>query len=584
MIRLILFVCLMIVSVVVYPLSVDAAVVWDGGSLVDSSLATPENWVGDSLPLATDDVQFDGSVRLDPYTSGAVTYRSLAFNAAAGAFTVGGPDTISLTATSSTVVNNSTAAQTINAPLNMTANADIRATSGNLVLDDVTFAGTLKFYGDAANLNSVTVNGNLAGNGAITTSSGVTVLNADNTATRTTGTITVDNNSILRLTHDGAAGANDNSANSRIYILGASTDGGILELTGGITIDKWIQCQIRSSSSSYGDIPHIRNSGNNTLAGKLYPRSGGSYMNVESASGLLTISSTIVQDYDTATRPIRFLGDGNFKITGSLVNGTGTGTNGVWKIIKLGGGVLTYDTANINYTGNTGVIGGKLLLAATAANALDNSPNIFIDSGASLDVLALNAGWQPASGNTVRGGGSIVGDVVAASGATIRPGGAVDNTLSTLTETAGTLTVTGDLDMSAGAKMVWDLGALSEANPGTDFDTMAVSGELALGGTSQLELSFGLLAAELRPDYATPDSFWLTPHSWKIVDVGTNAGSTTFAGIAPVTTPEGWSFTTSVGEGDNAGDVYLNYVPEPSTYVLLLLAGFGLAAYARRRR
>jgi hypothetical protein len=138
--------------------------------------------------------------------------------------------------------------------------------------------------------------------------------------------------------------------------------------------------------------------------------------------------------------------------------------------------------------------------------------------------------------------------------------------------------------MSAGANMTWDLGTLSEADPGTNFDTMTVSGALVLGGSSQLTLNFSLLEESLRPDAAVPDSFWLTPHSWKIIDAGTNDGNTNFAGIAPVTTPEGWSFNTTVGAGDDAGDIYLNYVPEPSMMTLLLLAAIGSAVCIRRKR
>ncbi|MBN2580734.1 MAG: autotransporter-associated beta strand repeat-containing protein, partial [Pirellulales bacterium] len=473
--------------------TVPAAVVWDGGSLVDSSLVTPENWVGDSLPLTTDDVQFDGSVRLDPFTSGAVTYNSLAFNATAGAFTIGGTDTISLTATSSTLVNNSELLQTLSAPVSFAAKAYVRATAGDLDLGNVTLGtSTLSFYGKN---HTTTVNGTITGTTGVTATDGTTlVLDANSAATWTNGALTLDNTSnsttptVVRLTASGAAGAASSSTSNYIMINGASDKSATLELSGGITIDKWIRCQHRTGAMA--DVAHIRNIGDNTLQGRIYNRTGGAYVNIDSDSGLLTIASAIEQP-ESGARSIRFRGEGDIKLTGTL---TGVGTAGQsWKVSKIGSGTLTYDSAGINYLGNTGVFGGTLTLTSTGANALANSPVIWIDSGASLNVSA--AGLTLSGTQTLQGHGTVTGNLATSSGSTLIPGGTADDGLSTFTDTPGTLSVSGNLTLASGAVMPWDLSdVIDNVNNGIN-DRIDVGGNLALdGGTINVNLLSGALA------------------------------------------------------------------------------------------
>ncbi|MBN2215795.1 MAG: hypothetical protein JW719_00325 [Pirellulales bacterium] len=488
-----------------------AVVVWDGGSMVDDYFTTAENWVGDVAPASTDDLQFDGDVRTNPVSDDVFpTYNSLAFNATASAFTVDSFDPITLAATTYTIVNNSAVLQTINAPVAFAAGAQIRATAGNLALGNVTLGGATRFYGDGF---TTTINGNLTGTSAITTGSGTVVLTADNTATYTAGAITIDNNSVLRLTASGAAGANDSTEASMIYITGASTEGGTLELEGGITIDKWIKLQSRSGD--YVDVSHIRSTGNNTLRGRIYTRAGGSNHNIESVSGLLTIESLFDQILSGA-RLVRFGGEGDIKIAGTMT-GNSTIADSSWRVGKIGAGTLTYDSSTISYFGDTGVFGGTLEVTATAGSALALSPKITVASGATLDVSAT--GLALSDTQYLQGSGIVVGNVAASSLTTISPGTISNAVVWEYTEAAGTLQVNGNLDLSAGANVIWNLAALSEANPGTDFDTLTVSGDMTLGATSTLTLDFAVLPEELRPDYATPDVFWGSDRSWKIVDV-----------------------------------------------------------------
>ncbi|MBN2580351.1 MAG: PEP-CTERM sorting domain-containing protein [Pirellulales bacterium] len=245
-----------------------------------------------------------------------------------------------------------------------------------------------------------------------------------------------------------------------------------------------------------------------------------------------------------------------------------TGTGGITKT-----GTSTYylwlDAVN-TYSGNTTIAEGRMGLHASAS--ISNSPVIDVQAGAIFNVSAVGS-FPLGATQTLMGGGKLVGDVVAAAGSSIEPG-----------ESAGRLLIDGNLDTSAGADVTWELAALvDDATPGTpgaDYDILEVSGNVTLGGGSILTLDFSAV-----PDPLSGDPFWSSPHTWKVVDAGTNTGSTNFAVLDCGSVPSGWSFNTSVGTGDDEGDIFLNYVvPEPSTFVLLGLAGLFLAAFARRRR
>lgn len=580
--------------------SARAAVVWDGSG-VDDSLGTQENWVGDSLPAATDDVQFDGSTRTDLITGGAGrTYRSITFNNTASAFTLGGTDTISVTLTASvvppdfanTIVNNSAATQTFNAPVALTGgsnNPGIQALAGDLVFGNLSL-GTSGSTRVNAPGHTVTINGNLTsvGTGSLNHDYGTLVLNSAGNKTTWARRMGVNRDGVLRLTVSGAEGKYGGPSDTATALLvqGGDTHAGTLELVNDITIEKLIQCYARTNATA----AHISSTGNNTIRGRIFTHTTAStYVtfdsNIDVISGnkLLTFAGAIEEAAST-TQLVRFRGAGDTKITGTLV---GTGSGKTWKVGKLGAGTLTYDSAGVNYSGDTAVFGGKLALTEVGGSALANSTKISVESGAELDVSAVNPDLMApdftlSATQTLRGRGTLSGNIATAASSVLAPGGTVDDLLTTYGDSAGTLSVAGGLTL--GGTMNWDLAALSTSNPGTDFDTLAISGEVSLAESSQLALNFDLLDPSLRPDAATPSAFWLTPHTWKIIDAEVNSGNTSFAGIAPATTPAGWSFTTSLGTGADAGDIFLNYVPEPSTITLLILTAMSGVVWGRGQR
>ena len=127
-----------------------------------------------------------------------------------------------------------------------------------------------------------------------------------------------------------------------------------------------------------------------------------------------------------------------------------------------------------------------------------------------------------------------------------------------------------------------------------DFDQVAVGGNVALGGTSNLSLDFGLTSLG-GADPNGGDPFWTSAHRWKIIDTLTNTGSTNFASITNGTWNLG-HFTSTVGTGADAGDIFLNYVlgagagaglssgavPEPATLMLVVFGALG-ALLVRKR-
>jgi len=202
-----------------------------------------------------------------------------------------------------------------------------------------------------------------------------------------------------------------------------------------------------------------------------------------------------------------------------------------------------YVTLGAQYTATESVtVGLQSFLITNGANYI-NTPLISLDDAtATLDASA--AGLTVASGTTLRGIGTVTGNVTVGSGGTVAPG-----------TSAGTLPFENNVSFSGGGNMTWELGALSEANPGADYALASIAGNLTLGGTSQLTLDFGLLAEENRPGYATPHVFWTSNHSWKIVDIG-ELGTTT----GDFTTLVNYDF--AAGDFDTrveGNDVFLDY-------------------------
>jgi len=201
-------------------------------------------------------------------------------------------------------------------------------------------------------------------------------------------------------------------------------------------------------------------------------------------------------------------------------------------LVKSGLGTLTLGGAN-TYTGATTVGGGTLLINGSTASG-------------SLLTVAQNA--------TLGGSGTIGG--AATINGILAPGNSI-----------GTLTTVGDVtwNSSVGNNWVFELGAagLSLATPGTS-DFLSVGGNFLRGTGSAWTFDFA----------GTGDLGWYKLVEWS----GTsNFELSNFSGVNL-----GGGFDSNFAIQDDA--LYVNVVPEPSTYALLALAAAGLGAHVVRRR
>lgn len=141
-------------------------------------------------------------------------------------------------------------------------------------------------------------------------------------------------------------------------------------------------------------------------------------------------------------------------------------------LTKSGPGTLTIDGGGY-YLGNTTVNQGVLTLTTLATLS---SPVITVASNATLNVsgpgsLALNFG------QTLAGGGTVIGNVTDGGGSTaISPG-----------TSAGTLTINGNLDLNGGTTLNFELSPAGTVGSGVN-DLIAVSGQLNFAGATTLNI------------------------------------------------------------------------------------------------
>ena len=174
-------------------------------------------------------------------------------------------------------------------------------------------------------------------------------------------------------------------------------------------------------------------------------------------------------------------GTGNINI-GSIISGSGKALT----LAGCGSGALTLSGVN-TFSGDTTISAGTFVLSGSGS--INNSPNIIVNG--TLDVSGATGGvYGLASGQTLKGSGTINGTLVAAGGATVSPG----TSLGTLTFTKAPVlsgTTAMDVDKTSGTttadKLVLTSGAL--AFGGTLTVTKTGTDTLATGD------SFTLFAA-----------------------------------------------------------------------------------------
>jgi autotransporter-associated beta strand protein len=162
------------------------------------------------------------------------------------------------------------------------------------------------------------------------------------------------------------------------------------------------------------------------------------------------------------------------------------GNNGTGGLTKAGSGALTLN-GNNNYSGTTRIEQGVLALGLSCA--LPNSPQIVLSNNAILDVSGRTDGKLTlGSGKSLRGVGTVLGSVTAASGSTLTPGFSV-----------GTLAFTNELLFQAGSTNIMELDAATHTNDlVTGMASVSYGGRLVLmnlGGAFAAGDSFKLFGA-----------------------------------------------------------------------------------------
>jgi fibronectin-binding autotransporter adhesin len=265
--------------------------------------------------------------------------------------------------------------------------------------------------------------------------------------------------------------------------------------------------------------------------------------------------------------------------------GDGSGSVG---FTKAGAGRLTF-TAAQSYTGSTIISGGTLALGAGSAlaSSLLKAGDVTGDGG-TLDVTALAAGLQLQSGQKLGGHGTVLGNTVIGSGATVAPGGSIG-----LLVNSGTQTWLGggsfDFDIANATGVAgstgWDL---------LDVNTLLISATTTspfvinvIGLTNPADNTSGpLLAGNWNPDAS---------YQWKFVTAANAITSfdaswfTVNQSLFGNNNAVNGGFAVVRGDsvaGGTTSELYITYaaVPEPATIVLALIGAATAVGVARRRR
>jgi autotransporter-associated beta strand protein len=530
-----------------------ATITWTGlGG--DSNWNTIQNWSGTVGLTNGNTPSFAGSTQLNNNNNiSSSTYPSIVFTPSAGAFVLGGNSVVLSASSALSVVNNSTATETIDLPLNVIGSRSIDAVAGPIVI-----GGGLSnsATGSPAGMFFGAVPSSLA---ASQVSTSVVILNSSATYTTT------------------STGTADTTVESGALQIGA---GGSLPTGNGSNATGWVA--LGSAGNATASIP--------ATAGTLILGDATTPVNVtinrlvvtaSAAAGSAVVGgnsfiSTLNINFNVATT-------GGESYSGNL-GGTGVNQNNLALTINGLSSTSVNNTVTLSgtntYIGNTTIGSGVLALSATGS--IVKSPVIDVGltpgSAAGFNVSVVSGGFALASGQTLEGSGTVIGGVNVASGSTLSPG-----------NSPGTLSDSGAVTFSGGGNYLWQMNradGTAGADPGWDLES--ITGGLNITATSASKFNIDIASLTAGDVAGAAVNFDPTQsYAWTIASAG--GGITGFDPSAFNLDTSNFAnpFSGTFGITTSGNNLQLTYtgapVPEPTGILGAVAAGM-LGLLARRRR
>lgn len=255
--------------------------------------------------------------------------------------------------------------------------------------------------------------------------------------------------------------------------------------------------------------------------------------------------------------------DRTFNITAGTTSSTANFVSTGGGVIKTGSGILALNAFN-TYTGNTTINAGTLKLGT--AGTVNVSPVITVAEGAFFNVSdVLNFAIQ--FDQRLEGGGTVTGALALGFGATLAPG-------TTGGDGFQKLTITGTLALDFGSQTLLQIAGLDA------YDQIRVDGNLTQVTGAQIIVSGEDFTPELGQTFQLFDWGGLSSFTGNLGDTYRDGSADDATDLnLPDISGTGWVW--DISQFTTQGIIAI-VVPEPSRFMLMLLAGSLLIL--RRRR
>ncbi len=201
--------------------------------------------------------------------------------------------------------------------------------------------------------------------------------------------------------------------------------------------------------------------------------------------------------------------DATGSFSGVMQNSGGAGNS--LTFIKTGAGTQTLSGTN-TYLGTTTVSAGTLALTGLTTNNIANSPTINVAGGAGLDASGLSGGGIVlASGQTLKGAGTLTGNLSVGTGSVLAPG-----------NSPGTLSQIGNATFASGGSYIWEINNAT-GSAGTNWDLLNVTGGLNITAISGSPFTIDITGlTALNAAGIIPNFNKYLPYTWTIASVTTS--------------------------------------------------------------